>query len=130
MRTSMVGSSWNSADTIGEAPIRSPWPTMTELRTWAWRFLMWVALYAAPPAVTCEPSDSVTRPEEPDGGSMFPCRSLMPIRRTSTVRAALSSAWAGACARVRASPDTAASASAAVVRLNEVIGGSSLTAPR
>ncbi len=54
------------------AVIEYGWPVR------AWR--RWVARYSTPPAsiVFVVPSgwSSVTRPEEPDGGSRFPCRSL------------------------------------------------------
>ena len=51
----MVGSSWNAADSSGEAPIRSPAATVTDvlpLRPCAAvrSCLRWVARYSAPPA--------------------------------------------------------------------------------
>jgi hypothetical protein len=39
----MAGSSWNSAETSGLAPIRSPAPTVIVFLFVASRFFMWVA---------------------------------------------------------------------------------------
>ena len=49
---SIVGSSWNSADTSGLAPIRSPAPTVIVLGFAVRRALMCVARYSMPPAGT------------------------------------------------------------------------------
>jgi hypothetical protein len=49
---SIVGSSWKSADSSGEAPIRSPAETTSVLRFVAALARMCVARYSAPPAGT------------------------------------------------------------------------------
>ena len=52
-RASIVGSSWNSAETSGLAPIMSPAPTLSVAFGFSARsVLMWVARYSMPPAAT------------------------------------------------------------------------------
>src|SRR6478752_7251642 len=78
----MVGSSWNSADANGDAPMRSPAATNTEFFTSDLAALTAVARYAAPPASTVVfPSLSVIRPDEPAGGCRLPWKSLTDITR-------------------------------------------------
>ncbi len=83
----MVGSSWNRPEISGDAPTMSPLTAVMEyaLPLRAWRRC--VARYSAPPAsmVFVVPSgwSSVTRPEEPVGGSRLPCRSLKDSSCTS-----------------------------------------------
>ena len=73
---SIVGSSWNAADSSGEAPIRSPAATVTEscplAAAAARRSFRWVARYAAPPA-----GMPLMLPLEPVAGSRLPWKSLM-----------------------------------------------------
>ncbi len=87
--TSIVGSSWNSAEASGRradvvargdaAPCSGP------RRAGARRGRRG---NAAPPASTAVPSPVVTRPDDPAGGSRLPCRSLNATRRTATAPAA------------------------------------------
>ena len=76
---SMVGSSWNSADSNGLAPMRSPAETTNVLRFASESVRTCVARYSAPPAFTVP-----TRPLEPAGGWMFPWKSLRARSWTST----------------------------------------------
>src|SRR4051812_21791018 len=105
----MVGSSWNAADSSGEAPTMSPAATVTLLRWPARAWRRWVARYSTPPAstftsVTLPPTSawSVTmRPLEPDGASRFPWKSLNDRIWTSRV---LSRGWAFEIPLVVATP--------------------------
>ena len=68
---SIAGSSWKSAETSGDAPIRSPAATMMEFGFRARWFSRCVARYSAPPAGV-----PPTTPFAPAGGSRFPWKSL------------------------------------------------------
>ena len=89
---SIVGSSWNSADTSGLAPIRSPAET-TSVRCGfvASRRLTCVARLATPPA-----SVSSISPDDPLGGSRLPWKSLKASSWTPTVPSPLCPCAAGA----------------------------------
>src|SRR5687767_6674815 len=69
----MVGSSWNSADVSGVAPIRSPADTKIVLGLVARSWSTCVARYSTPPAFVAP-----IRPPEPVGGSNAPWKSLRP----------------------------------------------------
>lgn len=73
---SIVGSSWNSAEVSGLAPIRSPADTVSVLRFRRWYSRREVARYAAPPAGM--PAASVLSTLIVPGvvGSRFPWKSL------------------------------------------------------
>ena len=60
---SIAGSSWNSADTSGLAPIRSPAPTVIVLEFSSRSCLMCVARYSIPPAGTVFAAQPVWTPE-------------------------------------------------------------------
>ena len=69
---SMVGSSWNAADSSGEAPTMSPAATVTVLRCPARASRRWVARYSTPPAsvvtsVTLPPTSVVVGHDAPAG---------------------------------------------------------------
>lgn len=88
---SMVGSSWKRPEISGEAPTMSPAAAVIENLLLALRASRrCVARYSTPPAliVVVVPSScsSVTRPEEPAGGSRLPCRSLNDSSCTSWYR--------------------------------------------
>ena len=83
---SIVGSSWNAAESSGEAPMMSPAATVSELR-WPLRaWARWVARYSTPPASAVTSTglpvagsilwSTTLRPEEPLGGSRLPWKSL------------------------------------------------------
>ena len=80
---SIVGSSWNSAERSGEAPIMSPAPTTRVFAFVALSRDMWVAKNSAPPASTVP-----MRPLDPLGGSRFPWKSLNESSCTDTGAAA------------------------------------------
>ena len=73
---SMVGSSWNAAESSGVAPIRSPAATVTECRpsaaAEARSAFRWVARYSAPPAKT----PLMVPPDEEVLGSSCPWKSF------------------------------------------------------
>ena len=73
--SSIVGSSWNAALTSGDAPIRSPAPTVSVLRpsasASARSFFSQVARYSTPPAGV-----PLTAAPLPAGGSIAPWKSL------------------------------------------------------
>jgi len=83
----MVGSSWKRPEISGDAPTMSPPAAVIEYRLFLRASRRCVARYSTPPAsiVFVVPSawSSVTRPEEPDGGSRLPCRSLNDSNCTS-----------------------------------------------
>ena len=84
---SIVGSSWKSADSSGDAPIRSPADTTSVLRFSAAFVRMWVARYSAPPAGTRgELGSGAIVPGVVD--SRWPWKSLRPSSWTSTSLAA------------------------------------------
>nr|BFF01765.1 hypothetical protein GCM10020241_34400 [Streptoalloteichus tenebrarius] len=105
-----MGSSWNNAEARGEAPMLSPPDRTTDARDCSRNRRTCVARYAAPPASTVLPSDNVTRPDEPDGGSRFPWRSLNAISRISSAPAPLP--WSAAAAAAGAATSASAAASA------------------
>ncbi len=78
---SIVGSSWKRPERSGLAPIRSPADTIAVLIGFvASSCFRCVAKYSAPPAFTVP-----MRPDEPDGGSRFPWKSLKASSCTLTV---------------------------------------------
>jgi len=73
LRNSMVGSSWNSAEASGEAPMLSPALSRIEFFDCDSRVLTCVARQAAPPASTGSATPPITtRPLDPVGGCRFP----------------------------------------------------------
>src|SRR5688572_16243802 len=88
LKASIVGSSWNKAESKGLAPIRSPAETTTVLGLSARKFAIWVARYSAPPATTFgagQPDTAGTHPELLVGGSRFPWKSFSARSWTLTV---------------------------------------------
>ena len=89
LRDSIVGSSWNSAETSGLAPIMSPAPTVIVFVFCVRRSLIHVARYAMPPAGTACGAQPVCTPFVRTGlqqptwivpgvvGWRWPCRSLI-----------------------------------------------------
>ena len=72
-RNSIVGSSWDSAETSGEAPMSSPALSRIEFFACDSSVLTCVARNAAPPASTgSAPPPITTRPLDPAGGCRFP----------------------------------------------------------
>jgi hypothetical protein len=85
LKASIVGSSWNSADTNGVAPIRSPAETkMVFFGLVARNASTCVARYSTPPA-----NVAPMRPAEPIGGSSAPWKSFRPSTWISTVLSGL-----------------------------------------
>ncbi len=82
---SIVGSSWNAAESSGLAPIRSPAETTSEFGLAARSVRMWLARKDAPPAGTLVPPGAGRMsPPLPVGGSRLPWKSLMASSWTST----------------------------------------------
>src|SRR5262245_10807045 len=125
---SIAGSSWNSADTSGLAPMRSPAPTVIVLEFSSRSIFMCVARYSIPPARTvywvhpvCVPAAFLTGVQQPTwmkpgvSGARFPWKSLIARSRTY-VSLSFGPFAASACGAPSTSMSPSA-ASTAMVRL-------------